>query len=128
VTTTTLHATGPRAPGEVWDRYLFLDRWPEWAPQITGVDCPSRVLTAGAPGRVRGPLGVRVPFVVDAVDPVARSWSWTVAVGPVRVRLEHWVTDGPDGGTTTGLRTTGPVPLVLAYAPLAQWAIRRLVS
>ena len=127
MTTTTLHATGPLPPAEVWERYRQLDRWSDWAPQITGVDCAERVLTAGARGWVRGPLGVRLPFTIEAVDPAARSWSWTVSAGPVRLHLEHWVADGPAGGSTTGLRTTGPAPVVLAYAPLEQWAIRRLV-
>ncbi|SEP13301.1 SRPBCC family protein [Trujillonella endophytica] len=127
MTTTTLHATGPLGPAQVWDRYLFLDRWPAWAPQITGVDCAERVLTAGARGRVRAPLGVRLPFTIEAVDPRARSWSWTVAVGPLRLHLHHWVADGPGGGTTAGLRTSGPAPLVLGYAPAASWALRRLV-
>ncbi len=128
MTTTTLHATGPLSPDEAWRRYRLLDRWSEWAPQITGVDCDQRVLTAGARGVVRGPLGVRLPFTVETVDPATRSWSWTVTAGPVRLHLHHWVTDGPDGGTTTGLRTSGPAPVVLAYAPLAQWALNRLVS
>ena len=126
MTTTTLHATGPLPPAEVWERYRLLDRWPDWAPQITGVDCPQRELTAGARGRVRG-LGVPLPFTIDSVDPAHRSWSWTVGVGPVRMRLHHWVAAGPDGGTTTGLRTTGPAPVVIAYAPLARWALHRLV-
>ena len=126
MTTTTLHATGSLPPAEVGERYRLLDRWSDWAPQTTGVDCPHRELTAGARGRVRG-LGVPLPFTIESVDPAERSWSWSVGVGPVRMRLHHWVTDGPDGGTTTGLRTTGPAPLVLAYAPLAQWALHRLV-
>ena len=126
MTTTTLHATGPLPPAQVWDRYRYLDRWPEWAPQITGVDCAERLLTAGARGRVRG-LGVPLPFTIEVVDAAARSWSWTVSIGPVRMQLHHWVSDGPDGGTTTGLRTSGPAPVVLAYAPLAQWALHRLV-
>ncbi|MGY1746287.1 SRPBCC family protein [Blastococcus sp. SYSU D00695] len=126
MTTTTLHATGPLPPGQVWDRYLYLDRWPKWAPQITGVDCPHRLLTAGARGRVHG-FGVPLPFTVESVDPHARSWTWSVGAGPLRLRLHHWVTEGPDGGTTTGLRTTGPAPLVLPYVPLAQWALHRLV-
>ncbi|WP_029430650.1 SRPBCC family protein [Blastococcus sp. URHD0036] len=126
MTTTTLHATGPLPPAQAWDRYRYLDRWPEWAPQITAVDCPQRLLIPGARGRVHG-FGVPLPFTIEAVDRADRSWSWTVAVGPLRMHLHHWVTDGPDGGTTTGLRTTGPAPLVLAYAPLAQWALHRLV-
>jgi hypothetical protein len=43
------------------------------------------------------------------------------------MHLLHWVTEGPDGGSTTGLRVTGPAPVVVGYAPLAQLAIGRLV-
>ncbi|MGY1592003.1 SRPBCC family protein [Geodermatophilus sp. SYSU D00708] len=123
----TLHATGPEAPAEVWERYAVPARWPEWAPQVTGVELPVPRLVAGVHGRVHGPLGVALPFVVDAVDEPARRWSWTVALGPVRLHLLHWVAEGPDGGSTTGLRMAGPAPLVLGYAPLARWAIGRLV-
>jgi hypothetical protein len=127
VTTLTLHATGPVAPAEAWERYALPARWPQWAPQITGVELPVARLTAGARGRVRGPLGVTLPFVVETVDEAARQWSWTVSLGPVRLHLLHWVTDGPDGGSTTGLRVSGPAPLVVGYAPLAHLAIGRLV-
>ncbi len=71
---------------------------------------------------------MRLPFVVETVDEAARQWSWTVSLGPVRLHLLHWVTDGPDGGSTTGLRVSGPAPLVVGYAPLAHLAIGRLVS
>jgi hypothetical protein len=84
-------------------------------------------LAAGVRGRVRGPLGVTLPFVVDTVDEAARRWSWTVSLGPVRLHLLHWVADAPDAGSTTGLRVSGPAPLVVGYAPLAQLAISRLV-
>jgi Polyketide cyclase / dehydrase and lipid transport len=127
VTTLTLHATGPEAPAEVWERYAVPARWPEWAPQITGVELPVARLTAGVRGRVRGPLRVTLPFVVETVDETARRWSWTVSLGPVRLHLLHWVSEGPDGGSTTGLRVTGPAPLVVGYAPLAHLAIGRLV-
>ncbi len=50
-----------------------------------------------------------------------------VTAGPVRLHLVHWVSDGPDGGSTTGLRIRGPLPVVVGYAPLAQLAIGRLV-
>jgi hypothetical protein len=70
---------------------------------------------------------VTLPFVVDTVDEAARRWSWTVSLGPVRLHLLHWVTEGPDGGSTTGLRVSGPAPLVVGYAPLAHLAIGRLV-
>jgi hypothetical protein len=127
VTALTLHATGPLGPGEAWERYAVPARWPDWAPQITGVEVPVSRLAAGVRGRVRGPLGVTLPFVVDTVDETARRWSWTVSLGPVQVHLLHWVAEGPDGGSTTGLRISGPAPLVVGYAPLAQLAISRLV-
>ncbi len=127
MTTLTLHARGPLGQDEVWERYAVPARWPDWAPQITGVELPASRLAAGVRGRVRAPLGVTLPFVVDTVDEAARRWSWTVSLGPVRLHLLHWVTEGPDGGSTTGLRVTGPAPLVVGYAPLAQLAIRRLV-
>jgi hypothetical protein len=126
----TLHATGPLAPDEVWERYAVLARWPSWAPQITGVDVSGPTdgrLRAGLRGRVRGPLGVAVPFVVAEVDERARRWAWTVGFGPLRLELLHWVSSGPDGGTTTGLRIRGPAPALAGYAPLASWALHRLV-
>ncbi|MFW3171493.1 SRPBCC family protein [Geodermatophilus sp. CPCC 206100] len=127
MTVLTLHATGPEEPAEVWERYAVPARWPEWAPQITGVEVPVPRLAAGVRGRVRGPVGVPLPFVVDAVDEAARQWAWTVSLGPVRLRLLHWVAEGPDGGSTTGVRIDGPAPLVVGYAPLARLAIGRLV-
>ncbi|MGY1704304.1 SRPBCC family protein [Geodermatophilus sp. SYSU D00697] len=127
MTVLTLHATGPEAPAEVWERYAVPARWPEWAPQITGVDVPGPRLVAGVAGRVRGPGGIALPFGVDAVDEAARQWSWTVSLGPVRLHLLHWVAEGPDGGSTTGLRMDGPAPVVVGYAPLARLAIGRLV-
>jgi polyketide cyclase/dehydrase/lipid transport protein len=123
----TLHATGPVAPAEAWERYAQPARWPQWAPQILGVQVPEPRLRAGLAGRVRGPLGVTLPFVVDSVDEAARQWAWTVSAGPVRLHLLHWVADGPGGGSTTGLRIDGPLPVVVPYAPLAQLAIGRLV-
>lgn len=127
MTTTTLHATGPLEPAEVWERYAVPARWREWAPHITGVEVSVPRLTAGAAGRVHGPGGLAVPFEVQDVDEVGRRWSWRVLAGPVTLHLVHWVASAPDGGTTTGLRTTGPALVVLGYAPLAGWALHRLV-
>jgi hypothetical protein len=127
VTTLTVHATGPASPAEVWERYAVPARWPGWSPQITGVEVPVDRLATGVSGRVLGPLGLAVPFTVEDVDEAARQWSWRVAVGPLRVRLLHWVAEGPGGGTTTGLRISGPAPLVLGYAPPALLALARLV-
>ena len=127
VSTLTLHATGPVAPAEAWDRYVRPARWSGWAPQITGVVTDAEVIAQGVTGRVRGPLGVTVPFVVDEVDDASRRWRWTVQVGPARMTLLHWVTPGPDGGTTTGLRVRGPLPLTVGYAGPALVALHGLV-
>ncbi len=125
--TLTLHASGPVVPAEAWDRYLRMERWSQWAPQIRGVESGAALIAAGVTGRVRAPLGLAVPFRVTDVDVDARRWSWTVRVGPVSLALLHWVSAGPDGGSTTGLRMRGPLPLLAGYAPLAQVALSRLV-
>jgi len=126
--TLTVHATGATDPATAWERYAVPARWPDWAQQITGVELREPRLVVGSRGRVHAPFGVALPFVVDSVDEAARRWSWTVTVGPLRLHLLHWVTDGPDGGTTTGLRISGPAPVVGLYAPLATLALRRLVA
>jgi hypothetical protein len=128
VTTLTLHATGPVAPAEVWDRYLHPARWAEWSPQIKKTEATAPRIGQGVSGRVHDPLGTSVPFVVDDVSDAQRRWSWQVVVGPTRLRLVHWVSPGPDGGTTAGLRISGFAPLVVGYAPLALLALKRLVT
>lgn len=85
-------------------------------------------LRAGVRGRVRGPLGVAVPFAVPEVDERGRRWAWTVGPALLRLRLVHRVSPGPNGGTTTGLRIRGRAPVLAGYAPLASWALRRLVG
>jgi hypothetical protein len=127
VTTLTLHATGPVAPAEAWDRYFHPARWSSWAPQITGVVTDAERIAQGVTGRVRGPIGLTVPFVIDEVDAASRRWRWTVQVGPARLTLLHWVTSGPEGGTTTGLRARGPLMLAAGYAPAALVALHGLV-
>ena len=127
MTSLSLHATGPVDPDEAWSRYLLPARWSEWSPQIRRVEATADQIAPGVAGRVHGPLGVAVSFVVDAVDEVDREWTWTVDVGPTSMTLVHWVRPGPGGGTTTGLRASGPAPLVVGYVPLAQLALQRLV-
>lgn len=127
---TTLNATGPAAVEEAWERYADLDRWPHWAPQISGVDAPSRRLEPGLCGTVRAAGVVHVGFEVLDVDETARTWSWRVRLGPVRLHLEHGVetSDPADRHPTrTWLRTTGPAVVVLPYAPLALLALHSLL-
>lgn len=126
VPTLTLRAGGAAEAAEVWERYAVPRRWPTWSPQIQRVETAAARIVAGASGKVVGPLGVHVRFVIDDVDEAARTWSWRVRVGPVTLHLEHAVLiDGP--GSATTLRMHGPLPVVAGYAPVAQLALNRLV-
>jgi len=126
VTTLTLHASGPLDPAEVWERYAVPARWPQWAPQITAVTASAPRIAAGVSGRVHGPLGLRVPFVITAVDEHRRTWAWRVRIGPVRLQLRHGVELHPSG-SATWLRVRGPAPVVAAYLPVARLALHRLL-
>lgn len=125
-----LRARGQVAPDEAWDRYDQPARWAEWSPQILRVDSSGPRLEPGLTGTVHAPLGVSVDFVVESVDPIGtdgvRSWSWRVWRGPITLRLHHTVRSRLGGAETT-LAIDGFAPVVLAYAPLAQLALVRLV-
>lgn len=127
--TRSYEVRGPRAPEDVWDRYVRPARWSEWSPQIRSVRYPHDRLLPSTAGQVVGPAGLRVPFDVLDVDDGAEapSWTWVARLGPVRVRMRHEVRALPGGGTATGWQVTGPLPVVLLYAPLALVALRRLV-
>jgi hypothetical protein len=118
-----ISATGGVAADVAWRRYERLALWPTWAPQITRAEPAGATLTTGLRGRVYGPLGVHADFVVDEVGD--REWRWTVTRGPLTVHLRHGVE--PHGtGSRTWLEAAAPV--LVPYAPLAWWAIRRLVT
>ena len=120
-------ASGPVDPDVAWRRYQELALWPGWAPQVRAVECDADRLAAGITGRVVGPLGVAVDFTVLSVDDAARRWSWQVRRWPLTLVLEHGVE--PHGtGTSTGLVLTGPLPVLAAYAPVAWYALHRLVT
>jgi hypothetical protein len=126
-----VRVTGPLPPARVWERYAVPARWAGWAPQIRRVDLQEDGTAAdriapGVAGQVRGPLGVRVTFVVTDVDEQLRTWAWTVRCGPVRMHLRHGVEPDPRGAATW-LVVRGPAPVVLAYLPVARVALRRLV-
>jgi hypothetical protein len=127
MSTVTLNATGPLPAAEAWERYALPRRWPEWSPQITRVEMPVERIEPEVTGKLFAPGGFSLNFTIDAVDEAARTWAWTIRVAVIRLRLEHWVEEAPDGGSIAGLRTTGPAPIVAAYAPLAQAALDRLV-
>lgn len=127
MTIVTLSAAGDATPEQAWDRYADPSRWAQWAPQISRVECDEPRLVTGMTGRVIGPLGVAVRFVVDDADHASRTWSWTVHTGPVELRLHHAVREDRRG-CATSLRVEGPLPVVVPYAPLARYALTRLVA
>ncbi|MGW6062631.1 SRPBCC family protein [Streptomyces sp. NPDC055189] len=122
----TVRAAGAANVDTVWQRYVRTAAWPTWAPQIRTVEAEQE-LRAGMRGRVRPVVGPSVAFVVEAVDHEARTWQWRVRMGPVRMRLWHAVLPRDPSGTITELRIDGPAPVVVAYAPVARRALRRLV-
>ncbi len=124
----TLRATGPARASDAWERYADTRKWSSWSPQVRGVelDGGDHRLRSGLTGRVVGPLGLRVPFVVDDVDEQTMTWSWHVTVGPLRVDLLHRVLDHV-GGTVTELVINAPAPVAIAYSAPAQLALHRLV-
>lgn len=131
-------ATGPVNPDEVWDRYTRPARWPGWSPHLREVDYPGAVIRPGTTGRVTGVGGVVAVFRIDAVDHAARTWSWSVRSGPLRVSFDHGVDQagvdragadsGHEGGSTAWLVTHAPWPVAVGYAPLARFALGRLVA
>lgn len=116
-------ATGAATSDEVWRRYVTPELWPTWAPQLGRVTCADAEVRAGSRGTAHGPAFVRVPFEVLAVDEVERTWSWRVG-RPIGITMRHGVDDARGGGTTAWVEI--PVWLV-AYAPIAQLALRQLV-
>ena len=115
-------------PDQAWLRYAEIARWPSWAPPIRHVEASAERLAAAVTGVVHGPAGLRVSFVVLAVDEAARTWSWNVRSGPLQMALEHAVLPAPGGGSVATLTVDGPLPAALVYPDLARVALHRLVS
>lgn len=129
-TTTTVRATGRADPADVWARYVMPRHWTGWSPQIRAVSgLPlDEPVVAGSTGTVHGPAGLGVAFTVVEVDEAARRWSWRVRLGLVDLHMAHGVDCSPGTpGSTAWARITGPLPIVVGYAPLARHALRRLV-
>lgn len=124
---TTITATGRADPATVWRRYEQLALWSAWSPQVQEVIAATPRIAPGLNGLVVGPLGVRVPFEVLAVDAEAMEWSWHVRFGLVHATLDHVVRPAP-GGTETEVVIDGPALVVIAYRPLAAIALARLVQ
>lgn len=122
-----LEAIGPVPAEEAWSRYVRPDRWSLWAPQIRRVVGLSSPVTADSQGWVIGPIGLRVPVRIVAVDHDARTWQWRVGLRPVAVVMDHGVEEVGDE-TRAFVRIHLPRLVALPYAPIARAALRRLVK
>ncbi|GAB2569273.1 SRPBCC family protein [Microlunatus antarcticus] len=121
-----VEVTGPADPAVAWDRYADLGAWPTWAPQIRRVEADGPRLARGRTGTVHVVGGLRVPFVVTAVDERRLAWSWIARLGPVSLTLHHDLAATPDG-TRAGLVLEGPALVVAAYGPLTRAPLTRLL-
>jgi hypothetical protein len=122
VTTLRIRRRGAADKYEIWARYRDPQRWPTWAPHIREVRAEGP-LRPGLQGEIVGMLGVTARFEVLEVDEGRGRWTWVVRSGPVRLRIEHEVSEG-----AAGLVLSGPAPVVAGYAPIARAALGRLVA
>ena len=108
----------PVAPSIAWRLLADSRAWVSWGPSITAVELDPPLVTPGARGRLRSPIGVWVPFEITEVVPGAR-WSWRVAGVPA---TGHRVEAAP-----SGCRVVFEVPRVAApYAVVCRLALRRI--
>lgn len=121
-----VEVTGPALTTAAWERYADLSLWRTWAPQIRSVEADGARLAPGRSGTVHVLGGLRVPFVVTAVDEQRRTWSWIARLGPVGLTLHHDLSPALDG-TTAGLTVEGPGLVVALYAPLTTAPLERLL-
>lgn len=125
--TRRLEAIGTASPEVAWGRYLQIEAWPTWSPQISRVTASAERLGVGVTGRVYLPGGLGLPFTVTAVNAQARSWSWVVRLGLVKLTMNHEV-HAHTRGSATSLVLEGPDVVLLAYVPLAWVALHKLVA
>lgn len=123
----TVTVSGPASPAEAWERYAVPARWHEWSPPIVRVDTTGTRIVPGLAGVVHGVGGIRVNFLVEAVDEDARTWRWRARLGPLELVLDHGVT-AEDVGSATWLTVAGPPLAALAYPEIARISLRQLVS
>ena len=122
----TIGASGSASPEITWQRYAELAQWSSWAPHIIGVEAEGTYLRIGLTGVVRLVGGLGVPFTVTAVDHSAMTWSWIARVAGLALTMTHTVVTTA-GGSASTLVMEGPEALLVAYTPVAQIALMRLV-
>ncbi|MEP6799844.1 MAG: SRPBCC family protein [Lapillicoccus sp.] len=129
----TITVSGHASPAEAWERYAVPARWREWSPPISRVETTGTRIVPGLAGVVHGIGGIRVNFLVEAVDEDARTWRWRARLGPLEIVLDHGVAagvggSGGAGGSSTWLTVAGPPLAALIYPEIARISLRQLVS
>ena len=120
---------------EAWRRLAEVERWPEWAPHISGVTVsPAGPLTPASSGTLRIRRFGQNTFRMSAWDPPDR-WQWTGGLPGVRILYDHAFAPVGDGAKTTLTWTVsldGPMAVVVrpvfarVYGGFADRAIPRL--
>jgi hypothetical protein len=104
---------------EAWALLIDTERWAEWGPSITAVECSTRFIGAGSRGRVRTVMGFWLSFEIVRFD-AGHAWSWRVAGIPA---TGHRVE--PLG--TSHCRVVFEVPrLAGPYSLVCRLALRRI--
>ncbi|PSP93911.1 polyketide cyclase [Halobacteriales archaeon QS_4_62_28] len=107
-----------RAPrDDAWDLLVDTKQWPAWGPSVSAVESSDRYVETGTTGRVKTPVGIRVPFEIASCADY--RWTWRVAEMPA---TGHRV-----DGDENGCRAVFEMPLLAAgYAPVCQRALGRI--
>jgi len=113
----------PVSRDRAWDVLTDTDQWPSWGPSVRGVEASDRYIERGTTGRVKTPVGIRVPFeITDCAD---RRWTWRVAKIPATGHRVDEVEDDREGGEAC--RVVFEVPLLAGgYVPVCQRALERI--
>jgi uncharacterized protein YndB with AHSA1/START domain len=100
-------------PEQVWAIWTDVGGWPRWHPGIAQASLETP-FAEGATGSSRAPGGPRSKLRIGPVEPGRRFVSETI-LPLTRLRFEHRIEPGKDGGTTItyGVEMSGPAtPLI----------------
>jgi hypothetical protein len=63
---------------KAWELLIDTQRWPEWGPSVTRVDCADRYIAQGSVGRVQTAFGPWLSFEITQFT-AGQYWHWQVA-------------------------------------------------
>jgi hypothetical protein len=107
--------------GQAWELLTCVPAWPSWGPLISGARIDGGVVACGARGEVALPAGIRLPFVITALD-APHEWSWQVAGVAT---TDHRVDDLGGGTCRVGFGVPWPAA---PYLGVCQVALARIAG